>query len=69
LQSADQVTTGPPRDPFAELLKQLDELLTEAARLREEIGTAMRRDHDQPFWPDRRRRQQPRSPDRRQEHS
>jgi hypothetical protein len=65
LQRTARVSTSPPRDPFAEVLKQLDDLLTEAARLREEIGEAMRREHDRPFWPDRRREQQPRTPDRR----
>lgn len=50
---------------FDALMRRLDDLLAEAVRLRHQIGDAMRRDRQQPFWPDRRRTRQPHEPDRR----
>ena len=50
---------------FRELIRKLDELVTEAARLREQITGAMRRELEHPFWPDRRRVKMPFFPERR----
>jgi hypothetical protein len=57
---ADNLKTG----HFANLLRHVDELLAEAARLREQITAAMRKD-ERPFWPDRRYSRQPHDPERR----
>jgi hypothetical protein len=57
---ADQLKQG----HFASLIRHLDELLAEAARLREQITAAMRT-NERPFWPDRRRDRQAHDPERR----
>jgi uncharacterized tellurite resistance protein B-like protein len=49
----------------SELISRLDELVQEAARLREQITAAMRRELEHPFWPDRRRVRMPHYPERR----
>lgn len=50
---------------FAALMRRFDELIAEAGRLSQEIADAMRRDREEPFWPDRRRHSQPHHPERR----
>ena len=45
----------PPDPQVSSLLRQLDELLTEATRLRDRIDHAMTAQVESPFWPDRRR--------------
>jgi hypothetical protein len=56
----------PPKDNhLSALLRYLDELLAEAERLRLEIGDAVRRRAERPFWPDRRRTSVPHDPERR----
>jgi hypothetical protein len=47
------------------LIGRLDDLLVEAARLRADISSAMRRRREGPFWPERRRRLERHVPDRR----
>jgi len=44
------------------LIRRVDELLSEAVRIREEI---MRRGRENPFWPDRRQARVPVFPERR----
>jgi len=66
LQLRRRVTDkGPSPTHFAELIHKLDELVSEAARLREQITSAMRRELEHPFWPDRRRVRTPHWPERR----
>ena len=55
----------PSPKPFGELIDKLDDLVREAARLREQVTAAMRRELEHPFWPDRRRIQMPHYPERR----
>jgi len=50
--------------PFAETLRHIDDLMTEARLLRERITTALRREQE-PFFPERRHRYEPHEPDRR----
>jgi hypothetical protein len=45
----------PPDPQVSTLLRQLDELLDEATRLRDRIDHAMTAQSTTPFWPDRRR--------------
>jgi hypothetical protein len=45
----------PPDPQVSSLLRQLDELLAEATRLRDRIDHAMTARVEAPFWPDRRR--------------
>jgi hypothetical protein len=52
-------------DRIAALVQQLDDLLGEAAQLRDEVTTAVRARADRPFWPDRRQNMIPHEPDRR----
>jgi hypothetical protein len=55
----------PPDNRIASLIRRLDDLLSEAARLRDEVTSALRRRAERPFWPDRRRTSIPHHPDRR----
>jgi len=50
---------------IAALVRQLDDLLDEAAELRGEALAAVRMREVRPFWPDRRRTAVPHQPDRR----
>ena len=50
---------------IAALMRRIDELLSDAARLREEVASAVRSRAERPFWPDRRRTNIPHDPDRR----
>jgi hypothetical protein len=47
------------------LVRRLDDLLSEAKRLRSQIETAMKINKDSPFWPDRRQQPKPVPRDRR----
>ena len=51
---------------LAALMRTLDELLDEAARLRQEVGETLRRGR-RPFWPERRKTNIPYDPDRRRQ--
>ena len=55
----------PPEDRIAALVRRIDDLLGEAAQLRDEVAAAHRTRADRPFWPDRRRVNVPHEPDRR----
>jgi hypothetical protein len=55
----------PPDARIHALIRRIDELLAEAARLRDEVAETVRDRTERPFWPDRRRRREPRQPDRR----
>jgi hypothetical protein len=55
----------PPEDHITALLRQLDDLLSEAAKIRENIDRAMDHQAELPFWPDRRVRQVPVDEERR----
>jgi hypothetical protein len=60
------VSDKPSREErIAALVRQLDDLLDEAAELRGEALTAVRMREARPFWPDRRRTAVPHEPDRR----
>lgn len=62
---ADVSDEDPPDDHLGALMRRIDELLGEAARLRNEAVTAGRSRSDHPFWPDRRQTNIPHDPDRR----
>jgi hypothetical protein len=55
----------PANDRLAALMRRIDELLGEAAQLREEVAGAVRTRAERPFWPDRRHTSVPHEPDRR----
>jgi hypothetical protein len=55
----------PPDSPLTALVRRLDDLLSEAKRLRSQIETAMNINKDSPFWPDRRQQPKPVPRDRR----
>jgi hypothetical protein len=48
--------TDPPESP---VIRQIDELLTEAKSIRERFAAALRRIQERPFWPDRRHTLEP----------
>ena len=54
-----------PEDRMAALARRIDDLLGEAAQLRDEVAGAIRARAARPFWPDRRRTNVPHHPDRR----
>ena len=62
---ADPVPPLPPDAHISTLLRHLDDLVTEAERLRKEIQRAMARESQLPFWPERRHRHVPVPVDRR----
>jgi hypothetical protein len=66
IQSATVADPVPPDNQIASLLRQLDDLVSEAERLREDIQRAMTREARIPFWPERRCRKMPVPQDRRQ---